>query len=197
MADRSIDFFFFIGSTYSYLSVQRVDRLAAERGVNVRWRPFDLRAIFSEMKYTPYIGKPAKIDYMWRDISRRARKLDVAFTGAAPYPVDKNLKANKIAAVLTREEGCRKFVRNVYEMWFLEKQDPSDPRVIRDALQRAGLDAEAVLAMTEADSGAALNEATDRARELRVFGAPSFVSSDGELFWGDDRLEDAIEWAAH
>ena len=69
---RELNFFFFYGSTYTYLSVMRVANLASAADLTVRWRPFNVRQIMIETNNIPFAGKPAKAAYMWRDIARRA-----------------------------------------------------------------------------------------------------------------------------
>jgi 2-hydroxychromene-2-carboxylate isomerase len=68
-----LDFFFFYGSTYTYLTVMRIERAAAEAGVEVRWRPFNVREIMLEQDNIPFRDKAVKMRYMWRDVERRAR----------------------------------------------------------------------------------------------------------------------------
>ena len=67
----SFDFWFSIGSTYTYLTVERIGDLARENGIDVQWRPFSVRALMQEMNNIPFAGKPAKERYMWRDLERR------------------------------------------------------------------------------------------------------------------------------
>ena len=71
---KSIDFWFSIGSTYSYLTVMRLAGVERVTGVGFDWRPFSVRVIMREMDNVPFADKPAKSRYMWRDIGRRARK---------------------------------------------------------------------------------------------------------------------------
>ena len=59
-----LDFFFYIGSTYTYLSINRVEPIAAREGIALRWRPFNARAIMIEQNNRPFIGKPVKLKYM-------------------------------------------------------------------------------------------------------------------------------------
>jgi 2-hydroxychromene-2-carboxylate isomerase len=72
MSKDQIDFWFTMGSTYTYLSVMRLPETARSMGVSFRWRPFHLLIILQEMKHVPFADKPAKSAYMWRDIERRA-----------------------------------------------------------------------------------------------------------------------------
>src|SRR5262249_16561461 len=67
-----IDFWFTMGSTYSYLSVMRLVQLERLTGIRFRWRPFHLLVILQEMKHVPFADKPSKSAYMWRDVERRA-----------------------------------------------------------------------------------------------------------------------------
>ena len=72
----------------------------------------------------------------------------------------------------------------------------SFPLSIRAAARRAGLDPlETLSAMTSDPVKEQLREETAIAAGLGIFGAPSFVTEDGELFWGNDRFEDALDWA--
>ena len=67
-----IQFWFSIGSTYTYLSVVRLEAVEREYGVAFDWQPFNLRAIITEIGNIPFQGKPPKLAYMWADIERRA-----------------------------------------------------------------------------------------------------------------------------
>ena len=191
---RSIDFYFFVGSTYSYLSVARAGALAAARGVQLQWCPFSVRTLMREQNNSPFVGKPAKLAYMWRDLQRRAGRFGIPFDGAPPYPIDPNEQANRVATLAASEGWCEPFVREAYRTWFLDKLDPGAPQVLAAILQRLGRPADCS-ERAESDEVRALYGArTDRARALGLFGSPSWVCADGEIFWGDDRLEDAIDW---
>jgi len=72
MATGHIDFWFTMGSSYSYLSVMRLLEVERSTGIRFDWRPFHLLVILQEMKHVPFADKPAKSAYMWRDIERRA-----------------------------------------------------------------------------------------------------------------------------
>ena len=81
---RTLYFFFFFGSTYTYLSVMRIAKQASAAGVAVRWRPFSVRQIMTEMDNIPFAKKPVKAAYMWRDIERRAARLVVPVAWCRP-----------------------------------------------------------------------------------------------------------------
>lgn len=191
---RELEFYFFIGSTYSYLSVMRAEALAAGAGVDLVWRPFSVRTLMREQNNSPFVGKPIKMNYMWRDVERRAAKFGIPFAGVPPYPIDPAELANHVATIAAGEGWCRDFTQAAYRKWFLERSDPGDPDALLDILKALGRGGENCIdrAATEAVKQA-YTAATDNARRLGIFGSPTFVA-DAEIFWGDDRLEDALDW---
>jgi len=105
-----IDFWISIGSTYSYLTVMRLKAVEQETGVAFRWRPFSVRAIMIEQKNIPFVGKPVKLAYMWRDIERRARARGLKPRVPAPYPLKEFDLANRVAIVGESEGWCADYV---------------------------------------------------------------------------------------
>ncbi|MDQ2091206.1 2-hydroxychromene-2-carboxylate isomerase [Marimonas arenosa] len=193
----AIDFWFSIGSTYTYLTVRRLPELAAREGVDVTWRPFDVRAIMLEQNNIPFRDKPVKTAYMWRDIARRAGKYRLAPQLPAPYPLNDLAFANQVALLGLNEGWGQKFVIAAYENWFEKGLVPDEGEGLTASLEAAGQDPEPTIARAASDTIAAqLVQDTETARDLGVFGSPSFAVG-GEIFWGDDRLEDAIAWARH
>ncbi|MBK7458688.1 MAG: 2-hydroxychromene-2-carboxylate isomerase [Betaproteobacteria bacterium] len=191
---RQIEFFYFIGSTYSYLSVTRAADLAAREGVVLDWRPFSVRTLMREQDNVPFATKPVKMRYMWRDLERRASRFGVPFDGIPPYPVDPAELANHVATLATGEGWCREFTQAAYRCWFLDRRDPGEPEALRGILAALGRDADDCIARASAQpTKQAYLTATDRARTLGIFGSPTFVVGQ-EIFWGDDRLEDALAW---
>jgi 2-hydroxychromene-2-carboxylate isomerase len=88
------------------------------------------------------------------------------------------------------------FSRRVYLVHFGEGARLDDEAVMRGIIESLGLDAEAALAQARSEAvKLALRQATDEAMRLKLFGAPSFATPKGEVFWGNDRLEAAISWA--
>ena len=192
---RRLEFFFFLGSTYSHLSVHRAQALAQTAGVELVWRPFSVRTLMREQNNSPFVGKPVKLRYMWRDLERRASRFGVPFDGIPPYPIDAEELANHVATLAALEGWCPAFAQAAYGRWFLDKQDPGHPDVLRAILQALGQSPDRCLAVARSPTVQDEYRArTARARELGLFGSPTFVC-DGELFWGDDRLEDALDWA--
>jgi 2-hydroxychromene-2-carboxylate isomerase len=194
MGPAQIDFWFTMGSTYSFLSVMRLAEVERSTGITFRWRPFHLLVILQEMKHVPFADKPAKSVYMWRDIERRAAMYGVPARLPAPYPAKQSVVANLVATIGMQEGWGADFVRAAYRRWFqLGQETGSEPNVsasLRDIEQ----DPARVLGLADSEEVKhALALETDMARELGIFGSPTFVVG-RELFWGDDRLKDAISW---
>lgn len=192
---RDLDFFFFFGSTYTYLTVMRIDGVAGAAGVNVRWRPFNVRDIMIEMDNIPFRTKPIKARYMWRDIERRAEGYGLPFVGPPTYPVDPENLANRVGIVAAEQGWCPDYTRASYQAWFLENKPLGVPEFLNEVLAGLGRDPGEIVGRADsAEVRARYDAETDEARRLGIFGSPSFVGDD-EIFWGDDRLEDAVEWA--
>ncbi|MFO1464063.1 MAG: 2-hydroxychromene-2-carboxylate isomerase [bacterium] len=200
MADTSeitLEFFYEFASTYSYLSAMRIAALAASHGARVQWRPFLLGPIFRDQGWqdSPFKLYPVKGRYMWRDLERRAARYGLPFRRPSQFPRN-GLLAARLALLGTREGWGAEFSRRVYAANFVQDLDIGEASVLRNILRDLGRDAEAVLELAQGEEvKAALRAQTERAKGLGIFGAPSFMVG-SELFWGDDRLEDALEWRA-
>ena len=191
---RQLDFYFSAGSTYTYLTVMRIDALAAAAGVTVRWLPFSVRTIMLEQNNRPFVGKPVKTQYMWRDLERRAARHGITFSGAPRYPNDGDPLTNVLGIVAADQGWCSALMQRVYRDWFLRDRDPGDRQNLSRILDELGQDPDSLLALAESPAMQARYAVqTDVARRAGIFGSPSFLVGD-ELFWGDDRLEDALEW---
>ena len=104
--EKHLDFYCFLGSTYTYLAVNRAEEVAARENITLRWRPFSVRSIMLEQNNRPFIGKPVKLSYMWRDIERRAHRYGVPFKSIPNYPNDAEELANRVATLAALEGGA-------------------------------------------------------------------------------------------
>jgi 2-hydroxychromene-2-carboxylate isomerase len=194
----SVEFWFEFGSTYSYLSAARMEGVAAAAGVPVLWEPFLLGPIFVEQGWDDSLFNvyPAKGRYMWRDVERVYAKSRIPFAKPSRFPRN-GLLAARIAclAKATSEPWLPEFTRAVFLANFTEDREIGDAAEIRSILDSLGQPGVQLVEQTQApENKLRLREQTRRARELGIFGAPSFVVG-AEPFWGDDRLEDALAWA--
>ena len=194
MAD--VDFFFSIGSTYTYLSVTRILDVGKKRQIKFNWKPFSVREIMKEMNNIPFPkDKINKVNYMWRDIERRAEGYGFFAKTPVPYPLSEFDLANQIAILGLEKEWGINFVIHTYEKWFQEGKEPAIEPSISEVCKELGLNKEDII--NEAQTDLVKNkykQNTNLAREYKIFGSPSFVVNN-ELFWGDDRMEDAIKWS--
>ena len=189
-----IDFWFSIGSMYTFLTVMRIDRVEDMTDVRFVYRPFSVRAIMIEMDNRP-AAKPKKLEYMWRDLHRRAEMYGFAFEGEAPYPLKNFDLANRVAIVGAQEGWCADYVRATYRRWFVEHQECGTEPNLSDSLREIGEDPRPRdRARGVRGYRARLHGGDRRGAALGHFRRADFVAR-GEVFWGDDRLEDAVTWA--
>ena len=191
------EFWYEFASTYSYPAAMRVASLARARAVELTWRPFLLGPIFAANGWrdSPFNIYPAKGRYMWRDMERICDALDLPLRRPEPFPQN-SLLAARVALALDGEERAE-FSRRVYAAEFGEGLPIADRATLAALLGKLGLDPEGVFVRAEDEANKALLKAeTARAAALGIIGAPSLVTEDGEVFWGNDRLEPGLDWAA-
>jgi 2-hydroxychromene-2-carboxylate isomerase len=191
-----VDFWFEFGSTYSYPAAMRIESLASERHVAVSWRSFLLGPIFGDQGWndSPFNIYPAKGRYMWRDLERVCDTLDLPFRRPSEFPRN-GLLAARVACRFVASPWLPSFVRAVYRANFEEDLDISSTEVVSGCLASSGEEPAVLLQEAQTpDAKARLRARTEEAARLGIFGAPTF-SVDHELFWGNDRLEDALSWA--
>jgi len=194
MARPQIAFWFEFASTYSYLSAMRVEQVAADHDVEVIWRPFLLGPIFAAQSWdsSPFNLYPAKGRYMWRDMERICAARGLPFVRPEVFPQN-GLLAARVA--LAAKERMPAFVGAVYHAQFGEGADIAQPATVEACLKVAGLSPDLMELAQSAENKLALRQQTEAAVSHGVFGAPSFLVND-ELFWGDDRMEQALAWAS-
>ena len=193
---KDIDFYFSIGSTYTYLSVTRILDVEKKNQVKFNWKPFSVRMIMKEMNNIPFPkDKINKVNYMWRDIERRAERYKFFAKTPVPYPLSEFDLANQIAILGLKMGWGVDYVRLTYKKWFQEGKEPAVEPSLSEVCKELGLNKDEIIIESktkEIKDEYFLN--TDAARENKIFGSPSFMV-DNELFWGDDRMEDAIKWS--
>ena len=191
----SLSFWFDFASTYSYPAALRIDEMAGARGVSIVWRPILLGPIFANQGWrnSPFNIYPAKGKYMWRDLERLCAVENLPFQRPDPFPQN-SLLAGRVATALDGEPRAR-FCRSVFAEEFGRGRSIDSPEFIADVLRTQGLPVDSLERAASDEVKAALKSSVEEARALGVFGAPSFTTEDGELFWGFDRLAAALDWA--
>jgi 2-hydroxychromene-2-carboxylate isomerase len=192
-----LDFWFDFASTYSYPAAVQIGALAAHADVRVRFRPFLLGPIFKAQGWTtsPFNLYPAKGRHMWRDLERLCADLDIPFRRPDPFPQNSLLAARVALAALDHSWG-EAFCVALFRAQFGDGRRIDDAGAIGEVLAGLQIDPQPVLAAARSEANKArLRAQTEEAQQRGLFGAPSFTTADGELFWGNDRLEAALRWA--
>jgi 2-hydroxychromene-2-carboxylate isomerase len=192
-----LTFWFEFASTYSYLSAMRIEDMAKKANARLVWKPFLLGPIFKAQGWdtSPFNLYPAKGRYMIRDMERIASARGLAFHLPKPFPQN-GVTAARLAIAGLEEGWTPAFVKAVYTFEFADGRNIADRAVLADALEAAGAAVEQAFARAETEVvKQALRSNTGEAQSKGLFGAPSFTTGSGEIFWGDDRLEQAFSWS--
>lgn len=192
-----IEIWFDFASNYSYLSAMRIEEAARARGVAVQWRPFLLGPVFKSlgMDTSPFVTQQQKGAYVWTDMQRQCAKYALDWARPSTFPRRSILPA-RIATLAEGQPWQAEFIRRVMRLNFVEDHDIEDPAALGAILDALGLDGPALLVQAQAEPvKQRLRERTEEARRRGVFGAPTFFVGD-EMFWGNDRLDDALDLAA-
>jgi 2-hydroxychromene-2-carboxylate isomerase len=195
MSATPLEFWFEFASTYSYPAAMRIETLAVRAGVALAWRPFLLGPIFQAQGWSdsPFNLYPAKGRYMWRDLERLCEKHGLPYARPTIFP-QRSVLAARLALAAIDEPWLPALVRGIYVANFAEGADIAAAETLAGVLVRLDQEPEKWLDLAQAQPAKdALRANTDRAQALGIFGAPTFVAR-GEVFWGGDRLEDALAW---
>ncbi len=191
-----LDFWYEFASTYSYLSAMRIEDMARNADVEVRWRPFLLGPFFKAQGWatSPFKEQVEKGRYMVRDMERICAVRELPFQMPDPFPQN-GLYAARLALIGEDEGWAGRFSRLVFKEQFAGNLQLDDKTGLGDCLSAIGLDASSLMTRIETpEIKKRLRTQTDDAQALGLFGAPTFLCEDGEMFWGDDRLEQALDW---
>lgn len=194
---KSLEFWFDYGSTYTYLSVARISRMAEAANVPVIWKPFFLGPILLEhgMKLGPFLHIPSKLNYMWRDLERRANIHQIPYQKPSTYPVN-SLTTARIGLIASAEGWCREFTEKTFSLHWTKDISIGTDENLRLSLSSLNKDFDFYMSRASSNEiKEKLKKQTEKARSWGIFGSPTFITGK-ELFWGDDRLEEALAWHA-
>jgi 2-hydroxychromene-2-carboxylate isomerase len=192
-----IEFWFEFASNYSYLSVMRIEEAAQQSGVRIVWKPFLLGPIFRAlgMETSPFLTQKEKGAHMWQDMVRQCRKYGLGWTKPSDFPRLSILPA-RVALLGADKPWIGTFCRQVMELNFVHDEDINKADRLGLILRQLDLPADEILEQAQSDFvKMRLREQTNGARHKGVFGAPTFFVGT-EIFWGNDRLDDALRLAA-
>jgi 2-hydroxychromene-2-carboxylate isomerase len=191
-----IQFWLEFGSPYSYLSVMRIEKEAERFGVHIAWKPFLLGPIFRTlgMANSPFVLQKEKGAYVWRDMKRQACKYGLKWHQPSTFP-RLGVLPTRVALLGAEKAWIGVFCRRVMELNFVLNQDIDQAERLAPILTGLGLSAADILDQAQAETvKKQLREQTEQARRRGIFGAPTFFVG-AEMFWGNDRLDDALLFA--
>lgn len=197
MTPPLVEFWFEFASNYSYLSVMRIEAQAALHHVKVRWQPFLLGPVLQALGYetSPFVLQKEKGEYVWQDMVRQCRKHEVPWRRPSVFP-RRALLPSRVAMLGADEPWIGAFCRDAMRLNFAQDREIDSPEAVSEILMQQGLPAQRIIADALADTNKLkLREQTERARAKGIFGAPTFFVG-SEMFWGNDRLDDALACAA-
>lgn len=181
---KTLEFFYDFSCPYAYLASTRIERLAKAGGADLVYKPFLLGGVFNALGVTPMQMPEPKAKLNLLDMRRWADHWGVPLNMPETHP---NRTVLALRAALASND-LPKATRALFDAYWAEGSDLSDPQIVVDALNRAGLDGEALVKQAEDPAiKDELRRRTDEAIERGVFGAPTIIL-DGELYWGQDRL---------
>lgn len=192
-----VEFWFEFASNYSYLSVMRIEDEARRCGVRIVWKPFLLGPIFRELGMTtsPFVQQRRKGAYVQRDMVRQCDRYGLAPWVAPSVFPRRSILAARVALLGANRSWIGAFSRAVMELNFVRDQEIDTPEQLAPLLAALDLPAGDLLTLAQTESiKALLRQQTEEASARGIFGAPTFFVDD-EMFWGNDRLEEAFLFA--
>ena len=184
---QQVEFFFDYGSPFSYLADTQLAALERRTGATVVYRPMLLGAVLKETGNASPITVPAKGRYMGVELHRWARRYGVPFAANKFFPIN-TMRLMRGAVAAQHAECFAEYHRAIYPAFWVDGANLGEPEVIRAVLDKAGLNADLILARIEKpDVKEQLRLNTEEAVRRGVFGAPTFFVGE-EMFWGNDRL---------
>lgn len=193
---QPLEFWFEFASTYSYVAAMRIEDLCRAAGVPLVWKPFLLGPIFGLQGWNDshFNLNERRGNYMWRDLERLTAKFGYPWRKPTKFPRATTVPM-RVAAAVAEEPWAGEFIRAIYQAGFGADRDISDPAVVAEILRQIGQPAAEILTLAESPSHRGrLRANTERAIAFGLFGAPNCVIGE-ELFWGEEALEDAVDWA--
>lgn len=188
---RSVDVYFSIASPWSHLGHAPFMALVAKHGLTVRWRPMALPPLFAATGGVPLPQRsPQRQRYRFVELQRWAEKRgrDINFR-PKHWPFNAQLADGAALALVGLGEDPAGFIGAAMQGVWEQERNLADPATVHELLVAHGLDADSALAAAASEPVAAAYEANRlEAERIGVFGAPAYVL-DGEVFWGQDRLD--------
>jgi 2-hydroxychromene-2-carboxylate isomerase len=188
---RTIDYYFWMNSDWAYLGADRLEQLAARQGASIRYMPVDLPAVYARTGGVILPKRaPERQAYRVAELKRWCKRLGIHVNATPRFMCpDAGLASRVVIAADSMGVRVAALYKAILAAEWCDEQDISDATTLRAILLLQGLDADTLLRLAETSAvQTAYMRNTDAAVAAGVFGSPSYVL-DGELFWGQDRLD--------
>jgi 2-hydroxychromene-2-carboxylate isomerase len=189
---KTVNFYYSIGSRYSYLASTQIDALKQATGCYVEWHPVNSVRLISQLGSSPFAGNPVSTQYEWTyrelDAKRWANLYGVPYIephGRVDFDSDLLAQACTAAKCLGKVEEYSRLLFAAMFQEPLAKIDEQECTLCAEAVGIIAVDFQT--ALRSPAIAAQLTATIDTAIQAGVFGVPTFIV-DGEIFWGNDRL---------
>ena len=190
MSDKTVEFFFDVGSPTAYLAYTQLPAIAAACGAQIVWRPMLLGGVFKATGNASPVSVPAKGRWMNGDIQRWAQRYGVAFAFNPHFPINTLTLMRAAVGLQMREPAAfARYLELVFNAMWRAPRNLGDAEVLAAVLRDGGFDpAHVAVLAADAEVKAQLVANTEEAVARGVFGAPSFFVGE-QMFFGQDRLD--------
>lgn len=186
---KQVEFFFDVGSPYSYLAYHQLPKIAAARNAEIVWRPMLLGGVFQATGNSSPATVPMKARHSQIDLERWARYFDVPYTPNPHFPINTlHLMRGAAGMQMRGDEEFQRYLSAVFSAMFEKPRNLGVPDELAEVLEAAGIAPALFLELTKDDKvKSKLKKDSEEAVSRGVFGAPTFFVGE-EMFWGQDRL---------
>jgi 2-hydroxychromene-2-carboxylate isomerase len=189
-----IEFYYDYVSPTSYLAYKRLLKMAQERSLTIDYKPVQIGGIFKQSGNSSPVSVPAKLNWMWDDMNRHAKRDNIPMIKNDHFPLN-SVYAMR-GALVAKDLNClAQYNEAMFSAMWEQGANISNIDVMTEVLAQAGLDAKSILEAAQSDATKErLRADTAAAVERGVFGVPTMIV-DNELHFGQDRLDFVLEAA--
>ena len=188
---KSIDFYFDFISPYSYLSLERLKLLKKSDDIVINYKPILLGGLHKLGGITPPAFNNRKLKNMKNDCELIAKKNNIKFYWNSKFPI--NSLYIMRGYLVIKDKVKENYFNNCFNAYWRDNIDISNKNNVEMILEKTGIiKNEFFEKINQIEIKNKLKEFTDKAFEKDVFGAPTFIVNN-KIFWGQDRLEYAID----
>ncbi|MGQ9374757.1 2-hydroxychromene-2-carboxylate isomerase [Acinetobacter tandoii] len=186
---QTIEFYFDLGSPYSYIGFHRIQKIAADRHANILWKPMLLGGVFKATGNSSPMIVPAKAQYAMKDLKRWSKLWQIPMQMNPYFPINTLQLMRLVTAVqIYQPEQFLRELTGVFHAMFGEPRNLNDLQEFKKMLIDLDLDVQQVQDWLEDEQvKQQLKSVTEEAVQRGVFGAPTWFSQN-EMYWGIDHL---------